>query len=104
MRQLNLLGLVYDLIEQRIVSNELLIGGRYWLGIGHKILRFPRTQQGIIFADSQYNEDSTYPSLIARTIEGLPFQLQIAVYYILTTANDDLTKANQLKIIYENFG
>jgi len=85
-------------------ANELLIGGRYWVGVCHSIFRFPKSYQLIVFADSSLYKNPTRSSLIARTTEGLPFNLQVAVYYKLTTNDDPRTKAKQLKQIYADFG
>lgn len=91
-------------MEQRIAAGELLVGGRYWVGVGHSIVRFPKPQQPIVFADASILGRPANTPLIARTIEGLPFTLQVSVYYKLTTAEDSATKAAQLGTIYANFG
>ena len=100
--------MIYNDNERVIQADSLLVGGRYWVGLGHGILTFPRTQQAILFsfaemADTEDDPESN-PPLGARTSEGLTFYLQVAIHYKLTTATDDDTKAQQLLKIYETFG
>ncbi len=86
----------------------MLVGGRYWVGLGHGILTFPRTEQAILFSIPSMadTDDEPYknPPLGARTNEGLTFYLQIAIHYKLTTSQDDKIKAQELGKIYSLFG
>ena len=81
------------------------------LGQGLEFIEFPRTQRLLVFSNSISGElanrkigvfDSLpkwgystkgYPTITARTNEGLIINMDILISYKLTTSNDDSEKA-----------
>lgn len=94
--------------EQVIQTSRLLTGGRYWVGLGHGILTFPRQMQAIVFSDTNLantaDSPSVFPSLGARTNEGLIIYVQLAAHYQLTIPTSSMSLGDQLGDIYAKFG
>jgi len=86
------LGLNYAWITEQI-EDHVYTSGRYYLGLGHSFLKFPRTVQSIVFIDDMYTLSSATragPALRSRTSDGLVVHLEVSFQYKLK--QEDLYK------------
>jgi len=86
------MGLNYAWITEQI-EDHVYTNGRYFLGLGHSFLTFPRTVQSIVFIDDMYSLSSATragPALSSRTSDGLMVLLEVSFQYKLKP--DDLYK------------
>ena len=66
--------------EQKI-EKELVEGGRYWVGLGHSFIKFPRQIQTIVFWSDykdqrKFDDDAT----VVETIQARTRYIYIYIY------------------------
>lgn len=79
------MGLNYAWITEQI-EDAVYGNGRYYLGLGHSFLKFPRNVQSIVFIDDLYSLSSATragPALRSRTSDGLVVHLEVSFQYKL---------------------
>lgn len=81
---------------QKVIYNRYYAPGRYVLGMGHKLVAFPRTYQTIEFDENSYTDQETHPPIVCRTADGLPITLEISFQYRLNP--------NELYQMYNDLG
>jgi len=109
-------GLEVNNNSRKIYSDELVTPGRYWLGLGHHFKTFPRNTQILIFSTSLRAEKSSkagagfseaasfFPTIKARTQEGLPVTLDVVVFYKLGVPDlEEPSIPQQLTDLYSKF-
>lgn len=116
-------GLEVNDNTKTIFSNKLWTSGRYFIGIGHYFLKFPRETQILYFSDMIANEkqtieganfqeddancDSSFSTIISRSKEGLKYEMHLWIAYALgneDALNSSTILASQLGEIYKMFG
>eukprot|EP00386_Alphamonas_edax_P015136 GDKI01046315.1.p1 GENE.GDKI01046315.1~~GDKI01046315.1.p1 ORF type:complete len:321 (-),score=80.82 GDKI01046315.1:309-1229(-) len=73
------MGLDYNAITSS-VNPKPYYPGRYYLGVGHSFVRFPRTYQTISFSNEPRSE---WEELKSRTSDGLEVDLEISFQYLV---------------------
>jgi len=79
------MGLNYAWITEQI-EPTVYGSGRYYLGLGHSFIKFPRNVQSIVFIDDMYSLSSATrsgPALLSRTSDGLAVHLEVSFQYKL---------------------
>lgn len=93
----NEIGIDYDGFGMT-VNSKLYTGGTYFLGLAHKFIDFPATQQTIMFADHASNGRPDGPAIAARSKDGLPVSISYSFNYRFKQTGDDLVA------LYINYG
>jgi regulator of protease activity HflC (stomatin/prohibitin superfamily) len=74
-------------IGQIASGGKLFDGGRYFLGLGHSFIKYPRTVQNL-----------PQTSVLVRSSDGLPITMDISVQYTLPYNSSD-----RMRIVYNFF-
>jgi len=77
-------GLDLNSVTKTVDESKVFTSGRYFLGLGHSFLEFPRELQIIDFSS---DPDSGGPVLRAGTADGQAVTLEVTVYYQLEQAS-----------------
>lgn len=80
------MGLDYSSVTKSINDQQLYSNGRYFLGVGHSFIMYPKDQQSISFPSEKYG------SLTARTMDGLSVDLEVSFQYRLRPNLADVVK------------
>eukprot|EP00744_Colponema_vietnamica_P009260 GILI01013186.1.p1 GENE.GILI01013186.1~~GILI01013186.1.p1 ORF type:complete len:335 (-),score=90.10 GILI01013186.1:52-1056(-) len=105
-------GVLFNGNSQRIDWSKVYQPGRYWVGLGYSFIKFPKNVQTIVFSDAYKNDvkkfgnkDNAvlYPSIQARTKEGIRIAMSVSFGYYLTSRNSD-SIPSELQTIYSRFG
>jgi regulator of protease activity HflC (stomatin/prohibitin superfamily) len=91
----NQIGLEYQGPSMSINKEKLYPNGRYFLGVGHKFIKYPKTLQSVKFNN---DGDRTAPPISARTKDGLAITLAVAFNYRLRPTISEITS------LYLSFG
>ena len=73
-------GIDYNTITRKVDRSKVYESGLYWLGFGHKFIKFPKILQTVEFSP---DSDATAGPLISRTQDGLAVTLEISFQYKL---------------------
>ena len=94
------MGLDYDSINIRINEVDLFENGRYFIGLGHEFIIFPKRLKTIRMSDQassgggegEEGEERVTSQLLARTMDGLPVTLDLSFQYRLMPSAESLVK------------
>lgn len=88
------IGLNYSFLSET-VEKLAYNSGRYYLGLGNRFIKFPRTVKSVFFIDD-ISEGKQGPALQSRTKDGLNVRLEVSFQYKL--------KVDELYDLYSTLG
>lgn len=81
----NEMGFDHDTIAGVINADKVYEGGRHFLGLGHKFIKYPRTIQSLAI-----------PPAVVRSADGLPITIDLSVQYQLPATYKELRRIYNL--------
>jgi hypothetical protein len=82
-------GLELDTINMKLNEARVYTSGVYLLGVSHKFIKYPRTQQTIKYATTRGDDGEP---VACRTNDGLPVSISFSFNYRLKSTADELSR------------
>lgn len=95
------IGLDFNRILSRVDETRGYGNGRYWLGIGHRFIKYPSAVQSIKFSSEP---DADWQELRSRTSDGLEVKLEVEFNFQLSLFNAGADDTPSLVSLYNRYG